>query len=410
MFTLFVILIIVGVLFYYFNQKAKNQKRPLDAVANSLELTYPNPNKPLLHGKYQGRKVEIQEAYNQDSSTVTQFRLYFKTPLTAEFIAQPATNSPRKSGYSDVMSGDKSFDSEILLQGKDPEMVKEFFESPRLRAALENLFTRKDFSWPRINHKCIDVYLPRSCRSAECARSVLRDLVYFVDLFESADRYFSEKHAEKESKPKTIKPPALPTRKPFELKPNKVKPAVVKEAVVETKQPLAAEPTEPEVINQPVEQPVVEESKPKPKPVASGIPAGDAWELLIGEEPSNYEATKQFDKLLKGEKVNWHAKLEKFSPGSSDRNFGVSRGGWIAHIELPDHQDLKVKYHISDQRKQTLERQTTDSVWVEGKLLKFDSFTDTLYIDSGEEKKSNRTYKSNIVSYADKMASQTRRA
>lgn len=412
----FIFLILAGAfaLYKFISKAPKPAQHHLKAIGQQLGLRFLDSAAPVLRGHYLARAVQVKE-YEYAGTTWTRFRVRFKKPLKTKFKATSTHNS---GDSASLVTGDQEFDREVSLIGNEEQVLSLFENNQELRQTVQNLFTATGYQGVSINEEMIDIHIARSFKEPQDVLAVFRDLTFFLNQLEQAD----SKHS---SVKKYRKPPPLPTTEKkspaLELKrknewvptkkvtiPPPPQPAIEPEI---TPEPEVVIPKTAAIINEEPEEEVIavkESEHEQPQDTSSGISVADVSEVLLGESTSNYQASKAFDQLLKGEFVTWSGTIESIAAASTERNFNI-RTGWVAQCDLGD---LLVKYRIAEPKEQgTL-------IEIKGELSKFDPFSKTLYIESGETSEvtetssaaatilasSSRSYSSRrYTSYAEKL-------
>lgn len=390
----------------------KNKQRIAEvweSMARDMKLTYLNTGLPTLRGLFMGRSVYVKvykdSSGNSASRVNTRFEINYTKSLKVDFqLARQGLfqGAIGLFGGKDIVTGDRSFDDRVVLQGRDESRVLDFFQSNLVRAACENLIGNHQYIDVEVTNKKIGVAVSGKVMSPYRIKEVLNHLTVFADAIEA-------EHQKKiggtpKEEVAEVAPPPLPVRekKPSvpeewhepEIKEFQPAPLLSTELAAEVMVEGAPEPDEPETVEEVIETPEPEDVENEPEKPENEEPAkakkkkeltvAKVTDQLFEEKVGRYEAGKRFQKKFSGKKVKWQGTLSAIEPGSRDRAFGQNTG-WIAVVNLKDGSTpLKIRYRIGDETRDLLQSKTGETIAVKGKLVKFDSFSNTIYVDSGE--------------------------
>ncbi|MDF1814090.1 MAG: hypothetical protein P1V20_17935 [Verrucomicrobiales bacterium] len=408
-YTFFIIVVVAVIVVIYIKDKQRTET-VWRMMAKELGLAYlGSPGAPSMTGSYKGHPVRIKvysEGSGSSSQTFTGFNLDYKRTLPVDFQLgrQGFTqNFITMVGGQDIEVGDKAFDSAVVVKGRNVEAVKHFLSDEWVRRSCLSLIRKSTYQKVRLTNRKLEVSLSRKIMSLSEARTILNHLV------DTAIQLEKDTSAEV-GEPEKLLPPPLPAKKEYVAVPTEWHEQEPEE--VEIHEPVEVFATEPEpVVPQVTAAAEAPQPAREPEVVAEETPlireiAGE----LFAEKLGKYEAGKLFDILFKGETVRWHGIVKSISPGESDRFFGRD-SGWIALFvigrfpEMKNGTDsLKVKYRIGREKMQHLREQIDSRSLIEGELVKFDPFTSTLYIDSGDEAEAAQLPRaSRYQSYAERL-------
>ncbi|MDF1754297.1 MAG: hypothetical protein P1U89_16045 [Verrucomicrobiales bacterium] len=385
-----------------------------EGAGHELGLTYFNTGKPQLTGRFENRTVKVKVysvGHGKGGQLYTGFEVEYHQMFHADFQLTRQgflENVVALVGGQDIETGHTDFDSVVVVKGRDEEAVKRFFRSKRARNTCLNLFRKSRYSKVQITNRKISASLPGNQLSTYEIRSTLNYLLGIVSVLEETEAQLRSDSA------KTL-PPPLPLRKE--------KPTVPEEVTVlpsgpEREVATFVEPelslTEWEDSVEIIPDEVAENQAPGPVALTnhSGISVREVADQIFESKQGKYQSIKCFEDWFHGEDVLWQGELSALVPASTDRNFSRD-SGWIAVCDFgkfPGMESgvgtLQVKYRIGAERAEKIKHSGSQKVEIEGRLLKFDPFTNTLYVDSEDPIGSPEAYSKNPVSfvtYAERM-------
>ena len=431
--SLFFLILVVGIVWatIFFQQKKRTEQTWL-SMARDLGMTYLNSGQPSLRGQFDGRVVRVKvykEPQGNTSRTFTSFEIQYKHSLKPSFllIRQGLVRTAiGLMGGQDILTGDRSFDAKVVLQGSDEDAVRELFDSSLTRAACEKLIGKSRYKNVRVTHQKISVSVEGKLMSTYLIKEVLNHLTVFARTLEKGGNAGGSKEP--------ASPPPLPRKKKKKLP---VQMPVIEEATiaeakieveVETEQIVEVEPPEsspepapqpePMLEPEPVPEPEPEILLPTEAPRKTGPSITKIADQLFEEKLGRYQAGKRFERQFQGKDISWSGTLTGIEPGNRERAFG-SETAWVAILDLGSFPNmasgsgpLKVKYGIGQKRKNTLQSSMGEKIVIEGELVKFDSFSNTLFVNSGdpiEKEKATTTQRPRFPSYADRMTNHRKR-
>ena len=436
MFELFIVLVLVIAtisIVSHFKTKKKDEEIWRD-MARAFKLTYVNTGLPGLKGRYRERNLNVRVHRDSDRTYYTTLELHYNYLLAANFQITPHRGTPRMVslvGYQDINLGDPAFDRAVILKSREENEVREFFRSGRIRSACQKFVSKSRYSEIKISNMSVNVSVAGKLTSISETRLILDRLMALVIVFEEENEKYRAR-INSDAEPIPSSPPPLPVKKkekpvvPEEwhgnsLASEKTKPVPVLDASGKTEK-VTASPSPPKKEKKPKRQksvalPAAPPAKPSsPVTVDSKyLSIGEIGDLLFEPKVGRYQSAKRFDQLCKGEKVRWRCRLDSIDAGEIDRVFGGG-SGLVAVSDLgvlPGMESgfggLTVKYRIGEERGSQLEELIGSQVDFDGELIKYDPFSKTIYLDSGDPKpKTSLRTASPIVSYAEQIKSDKR--
>lgn len=408
---LFIFVVVAVIAIVAHAKGAKRTKAAWRKIAHDLKLNYLDRSEPALTGKFNDHSVRVKvytESHGKTSQTYTGFQIELERAIKVDF--QLGRQGLMQSmigmiGGTDIQVGHSEFDKAIVVKGRDEKAVQAFFQSDRARNGCLTLFRKSRYSKVKITNNAVEVSISGKLMHSAEVKPVLNQLLSIVLLLEDEGAGTTKKL-----------PPPLPKKK--EKKEKKKIKLVVPEEWHEANEPIEPEPrpvqeTPPaEVVSEAVEEPAID---PEPEPAVevftpvpdNAVSIDFVADSLFEEKLGKYQAGKLFDELFKGEEIVWRGELKSIEHSSSDR-FYSRDSGWIAIVDTGLNRS-KIKYRIGQERMEALKSKNPGTIEIKGSLVKFDPFTATLYVDSGEPGESPELATgTKIISYAERMKSERR--
>ncbi|MEO0416430.1 MAG: hypothetical protein AAF226_15910, partial [Verrucomicrobiota bacterium] len=354
---------------------------------------------PKLRGYFRNHGVGMRiytEQQGKSSVTYTEFEVQHRSSIAPSFEVTKQGFLKKIGtgllGGQDIEVGDAAFDKIAIVKGHRESEIRGYFKSFDKKQVVRRLLGR--YQRVTITGEKIVLSIPQRIMDKNRMVRILDEL---VDT--------SEVLAKVEPAKETV-PPPLPQAPPqTKLEPPKPKPKPQPK-----REPEVKEITAPVEVSAPKEKtaPVAVKPKVKTAPVSVRAALTDAEnervnsiksesqyyqlsELIVlsrlapeDEELNHYQQSKRFAEEFAGREIDWKLNISRTSQPTTDRHFGV-QPGVIGEAEIGGIQVVVrgVDLAAGNQR-------------VRGELVKYDSFSQTLYIDAGAPESSARGYSSGI--------------
>lgn len=408
---LFVLVILGVIVAVAVSKHSKAINAVWDEAARRLDLRFQAGSDMAIRGIRPTMNLLVQKK-SVGKSRWTEYIATFKNALPLEIQLRPrgyfsgVTNS--LFSRVDIEIGDAIFDAGILIEGSDPERVREFLDPEAVRA-IKRLIAR--FDEFEINHRGITVLRSRVTNIAD-------QLVADVELLEKialllVHKARGEGAGEGKKRPTIPVPPPIPGRDDVEEKygvkkvppplPSKmemresdesdesdefVEPTAIVPDAAGPGSPPGPDP-EPQTTTDSSVGPglsAAEEKVAAEEPEMLSIPRSpvvEEWLLAFSESDSRYGFSKIFETDWKDREVEGEAVLESVETFSMDRVFGRGPGHRLA-FTLGILENGEVLRLVSDARPGAetgaLRSLIGESIPFGGTVVRCDAFCSTLFL------------------------------
>ena len=412
--ALFLIVVVAGIAFAGMKSGSNKKTAAWQSAAQRLGLKV-DPStlvsdKTMSGVTRKGYSVKIRANSSPVLNTTdTSCRLNFKQSLGLDLRITkqgPLGYLTRSTGAVDITTGDKDFDDEVVVKGKDKELVKRFL-TPQIRLRVARFF----FLYPHsvINDVALECEIKNADRDPDIMVRAVQRMTGLADLLMrqieepeivepepiKTDYYIHEETPDYSIVVPSVEPILLEDDSTSEIK--DLPDEVVKTADIQDQDtPAQQVPHEsvPATIDSPAEPEweqidTIEEPDPE-KEFEHDVQIQSIADELFESGKTSSQAVELFEERYEGKHIRWSGKLTNVRTYMFDLNFG-NDPGIRAEIELPDlrtesigTRPLKAVVRFPPNMEEPLRALLDLSLEFSGNLLSCDIFMRTVFVTDGE--------------------------